>query len=106
MRSAILLALVLASVSESTGENSGFLATFPTSVLAGSKVQLCVRFFNIRDQVDLRVEDSIGALDKHEERIETGKLDGVTRSSFGLLIQPVLTRQGDMHHNESEGEPR
>jgi hypothetical protein len=38
-------------------KNEGFLATFPTSVIPGGKAQFCIRFFNLNEDVVLKIRD-------------------------------------------------
>jgi len=39
------------------GQDKGFLATFPTSVIPGHTSQFCIRFFNVLENVVINIYD-------------------------------------------------
>ena len=42
--------------------DKGFLATFPTSVISGQTAQFCIRFFNVFENVVIKIYDEDGTL--------------------------------------------
>jgi hypothetical protein len=64
------------AASEASDKSAGFIATFPTSVLSGSKAHVCIRFVNIKQDVVLTIDDNnCGSFDKHTQTISTGQMD-------------------------------
>ena len=39
------------------GQDKGFLATFPTSVIPGTSAKFCIRFFNVGNDVTINIHD-------------------------------------------------
>jgi hypothetical protein len=62
----MFILLCLSSIVIVNGQKSGFLATFPTSVIPGDTAKFCIRFFNVANDVVIKILD-----DKEPKLFET-----------------------------------
>ena len=66
----------LVTIVKSTNDaKKGFLATFPSSVIPGDTAQFCIRFFNINENIIIKItEDVPEFFEPIRESISTSKI--------------------------------